>query len=157
MSDKQAAAKLFFGLITKGVTVRVIIRDVICDTQTAQRLTSAVVSGTEGRGDVTESLYRTYTNQLFLHTVGGADTDCALDGAAGERITLLTYSKAIRWVRSNLPEDEAWLVLFAWLGVACVLNETVSREIAQRLLSEMETGEKGRAEPISGEFRSFWG
>ncbi|MDD4096634.1 MAG: hypothetical protein PHP22_10390 [Oscillospiraceae bacterium] len=136
--------------------MRTMINDVICDTETAKRIVSAVISGVDVHGDVTETLYRTHAGRFFLHAVGGADTDCAAGGEPGERISLITHTGAVRWVRSNVPEEEARLVLTAWLGVRRVLSPAASREIAKRLLEEQELSGNADPDSIREELRSFF-
>jgi hypothetical protein len=139
--------------------MRAILNDTICDTRTAKPIASAVLHGTDGRGDVTETLYRTSTGTFFLHATGGADTDLSCEGEPGQQILLLTHSGAIRWVQENVPAAEARGILFAWLGVRRVLSPTASRMIAERLLEEQErAGEEDPdpEHPVLG-LRAFFG
>ena len=139
--------------------MRAILNDTICDTRTAKPIATAVLHGTDERGDVTQTLYRTHANQFFLHAKGGANTDLSVDGEPGEQILLLTHSGAIRWVRTNVPPAEARGILFAWLGVRRVLSPAASRMIAERLLEEQErAGEEDPDpdHPVLG-LRAFFG
>ena len=88
-----------------------VIEGTLCNTDTAKRLGS--YDNGELPGDINyvkESLYRTKSGSYFLHSEGGARTQCAIKDVSGhwrsgELITLINPVSAKKWAEEHLDAD----------------------------------------------------